>query len=94
MKTLNQQSQTTLKLEKLRALSETISVDDLNFLDAERVNFETLALEAMNLKPEIKLSDLKRLQIKTPPSFLFDYKEFSKDFEIVSQLPPTKVGSL
>lgn len=90
LKKLNQQSQTTLKLEKLRKLSETISVDDLNFLDVERVNFETLALETMNLKPEIKLSDLKRLQIKTPPSFLFDYEEFSKDFEIVNEFKKIK----
>lgn len=90
MKTLNKQSQATLQLENLRKLSETISVDDLDFLDVERVNFETLALETMNLKPEIKLSDLKRLQIKTPPSFLFDYEEFSKNFEIVNEFKKIK----
>lgn len=90
LKTLKQQSQTTLKLEKLRELSETISVDDLNFLDAERVNFETLALEAMTLKPKINLSDLKNLQIKTPPSFLFDYEEFSNNFEIVNEFKKIK----
>lgn len=44
----------------------------------------------MNLKPEIKLSDLKRLQIKTPPSFLFDYEEFSKNFEIVNEFKKIK----
>ena len=90
MKTLNQQSQTTLKLEKLRALSETISVDDLNFLEVERVNFETLALEAITLKPKINLSDLQKLQIKTPPSFLFDYEEFSNNFEIVNEFKKIK----
>jgi hypothetical protein len=90
LKTLNKQSQATLQLENLRKLSETISVDDLDFLDVERVNFETLALETMNLKPEIKLSDLKRLQIKTPPSFLFDYEEFSKNFEIVNEFKKIK----
>ena len=90
MKALNQQNPITLKLEKLRKLSETISVEDLDFLDVEAPDFEKSALESMTLKPNIKFSDLEKLKIKTPPRFLFDYEKFSKDRDRVNQFKKIK----
>lgn len=78
------------KLEQLRKLSETISVKDLGFLDVEAPDFEKWALESQTIKPNIQFSDLKNLRIKTPPTFLLDYEEFSKDKEIVNQFKKIK----
>lgn len=90
MKKLNQQIVVNYKLEQLRKLSETVSVKDLSFLDVEAPDFEKWALESQTIKPNIQLSDLKNLRIKTPPTFLLDYEEFSKDKEIVIQFKKIK----
>lgn len=90
MKKLNQQIVVNYKLEQLRKLSETISVKDLSFLDVEAPDFEKWALESQTIKPNIQFSDLKNLRIKTPPTFLLDYEEFSKDKEIVNQFKKIK----
>ena len=90
MKKLNQQIVVNYKLEQLRKLSETLSVKDLDFLDVEAPDFEKWALESQTIKPNIQFSDLKNLRIKTPPTFLLDYEEFSKDKEIVNQFKKIK----
>lgn len=90
MKKLNQQIVVNYKLEQLRKLSETVSVKDLGFLDVEAPDFEKWALESQTIKPNIQFSDLKNLRIKTPPTFLLDYEEFSKDKEIVNQFKKIK----
>lgn len=90
LKKLNQQSVVNYKLKQLRKLSETISVKDLGFLDIEAPDFEKWALESQTIKPNIQLSDLENLRIKTPPTFLLDYEEFSKDKEIVDRFKKIK----
>ena len=90
MKKLNQQIRVNYKLEQLRKLSETVSVKDLVFLDVEAPDFEKWALESQTIKPNIQFSDLKNIRIKTPPTFLLDYEEFSKDKEIVKQFKKIK----